>query len=222
MLDLQGFYTSQKDKHALELQRVKKRLALLATLRLSVFAALALGVYLFWGTAVVYALFPLGIGWFVYLVIRFMNVKRYKAYVQRLIDINTKELEILARRYNHLPDGKEFLQPDHPYAQDLDLFGRGSFYQYANRTTLVQGKEVFSSLLLDGYPKDIAKKQEAIQELAQLPEWRQRFSALAGETKPRVSPDLVSNWMKNHTSFTPKWVGMVTAIFVSISIALIA
>ncbi len=221
MVDLQHFYTSQKDKYQQELGQVKKRLALLATLRLSVFSALALGAYFLWGTTTVYVLMPLGFGWFVYLVIRFINVKRHKAYVQRLIDINTTELEILARRYHHLPDGREFLQPDHPYAQDLDLFGRGSFYQYTNRTTLVQGRKVFSNLLLDGYPEDIAKKQEAIQELAQLPEWRQHFSALAGETKPRVSPDLVSNWMKNHKSFTPNWVGVVTPIFALLSILLI-
>ena len=221
MVDLQHFYTSQKDKYQQELEQIKKRLALLATLRLSIFLALALGTYFFWGTEAIFVLLPLGVGLFIFLIIRFINVKRYKAYVQRLIDINTKELEILARRYHHLPDGTEFLQPDHPYAQDLDLFGRGSFYQYTNRTTLVQGRKVFSSLLLDGYPKDITKKQEAIQELAQLPEWRQHFSALAGETKPRISPDLVSNWMKNHVSFTPKWTGMVTLIFALISILLI-
>ncbi|MFC4218889.1 MutS-related protein [Flagellimonas marina] len=222
MVDLQLFYTSQKDKHEVELQRVKKKLALLATFRLSIFAALALGIYLFWGTTTVYVLAPLGLVLFVYMVLRFVEVKRHKHYVQRLIDINNTELEILARRYHHLPDGKEFLQPDHPYAQDLDVFGKGSFYQYTNRTTLVQGTRVFSRLLLDGNPKDIAKKQEAIQELAQLPEWRQHFSALAGETKPRISPDLVSNWMKSHKPFTPKRTRMVTALFGLTSIVLIA
>ncbi|MBO0324308.1 DNA mismatch repair protein MutS [Muricauda sp. CAU 1633] len=221
MVDLQQFYTSLKDKHQQELQQVKKRLALLATLRLFIFLTLTLGAYFFWRTEAIFILMPLGVGLFIYLIIRFINVKRYKAYVQRLIDINTKELEILARRYHHLPDGREFLQPDHPYAQDLDVFGRGSFYQYTNRTTLVQGRKVFSGLLLDGHPKDIAKKQQAIQELAQLPEWRQHFSALAGETKPRISPDLVSDWMKNHVSFTPNWVGVVTPIFALLSILLI-
>ncbi|MER3374525.1 MAG: DNA mismatch repair protein MutS [Allomuricauda sp.] len=218
MEDLKSFYTSQQEKYQQELQQVKKRLALLATLRLSIFVGLALGTYFFWDTTAIFVLLPLGIALFLYLVTRFSNVKRHKEYLQRLIGINTTELDILARRFHHLPDGKEFLRPDHPYAQDLDLFGRGSFYQYANRTTLRQGREVFSDLLLDGYPKDIAKKQEAIQELAQLPEWRQRFSALAGETQPKISPDVVSDWMKNHKSFTPKWVGIVAPIFAVLSI----
>ncbi len=188
-------------------------MSLLATLRLSVFVGMAVAGYFLWDTQMVFVVLPLGMVLFLYLVTSFSDVKRHKAYLQRLIDINTNELEVLDRRYYHLPDGKEFLQPDHPYAQDLDLFGRGSFYQYANRTTLPQGREVFAGLLLDGYPKDIAQKQEAIQELARLPEWCQHFSSLAGETKPKIAPAVVANWMKNHKPFTPKWVGIVAPLF---------
>jgi len=221
MEDLKSFYTSQQEKLQQKLQQTKKRLALLATLRLSVFVALALGMYFLWGTSFIFVLLPLGLAMFLYLVIQFSNVKRHKEYLERLIAINVKELDVLARRFHHLPDGKDFLQLNHPYAQDLDLFGRGSFFQYANRTVLVQGTEVFSGLLLDGYPKDLIKKQEAIQELSQLPEWRQHFSALAGETRPKISPDVVSDWMKNHQSFMPKWAGIVPPIFVLLSIGLI-
>lgn len=221
MEELQHFYTAQRGKHQKELQQVKKRLGLLATFRLSVFVAFWFAIYLFWNATALVAIIPLLIALFLYLVNQFSNVKRHKKYLERLIAINTTELEILDRRYQDLPDGKEFLKPNHPYAQDLDLFGRGSFYQYANRTTLRQGREVFSNLLLDGYPKDIVKKQEAIQELAKLPEWRQHFSALAGETQPKISPDVVSDWMKNHKSFMPKWGGIAPLIFTSLSIGLI-
>ncbi|WP_108246401.1 MutS-related protein [Muricauda brasiliensis] len=221
MEDLKGFYSSQKEKHQQELQKTRKQLGVLATLRLSVFVILAFGIYWFWGNTLVFYLLPVGIAVFLFLVTKFSNVKRHKEYLQRLIEINDTELDILTRKFHHLPDGKEFLEPNHPYAQDLDLFGRGSFYQYANRTVLEQGREVLSNLLLDGYPKDIAKKQAAIQELAQLPEWRQHFSALAGETRPKISPDVVSDWMKSHKSFMPKWAGIVPPIFGVLSIVLI-
>jgi ABC-type multidrug transport system fused ATPase/permease subunit len=222
MKDVKDFYTAQKEKHQQELQKTRKQLGLLATLRLSVFVALAFGIYWFWGNTMVFFLLPLGIAVFLYLVTKFSNVKRHKEYLQRLIGINGTELDILEGRFHHLPEGKEFLQPDHPYAQDLDIFGRGSFYQYTNRTTLVQGREVFSSLLLEGYPKDITKKQLAIQELAQLPEWRQHFSALGGETQPKISPDVVSDWMKNHQPFMPKWAGTLPLIYTCLSLVLIA
>ncbi|MHA7865258.1 MutS-related protein [Flagellimonas marinaquae] len=222
MQDLHGFYTSQREKHQQELQKVKAKLGLLATLRLAVFVALALGTYVLWGKTPIFVLLPLGVVFFLYLVARFSNVKRHKEYLERLVAINSTELDMLNRKFHHLPDGKEFLRLDHPFAQDLDLFGRGSFFQYANRTVLVQGTEVFSHLLLDEYPKDIVQKQAAIQELAQLPEWRQHFSALAGETRPKISPDVVSDWMKNHQSFIPKWAGIVPPIFVLLSVGLIS
>jgi len=222
MKDLKDFYTSRRKQHQQELQQVKKQLGLLATLRLSVFVGMGLGVYLLWGNVFIFVMLPLGIALFLYLVTRFSNVKRHKEYLERLIAINNTELDILDRKFHHLPDGKTFLQLDHPYAQDLDLFGRGSFFQYANRTVLVQGTAVFSHLLLDGHPKDLIKKQEAIKELAQLPEWRQHFSALAGETRPKISPDVVSDWMKGHQPFMPKWAGFVPPVFVLLSILVIA
>lgn len=218
MTKLKEFYTNQKSAYQTEQQREKKKLSLLATLRLTIFVTIWFTIYLFWDTTVLVVVLPLLIVSFLYLVVRFSNVKRHKKYLERLIDINNKELQILNRRFHDFPDGSEFLELGHPYAQDLDLFGRGSFYQYANRTTLQQGREVFSNLLLDGYPKDIAKKQEAIQELVKLPEWRQHFSALAGETQPKISPEVVSDWMKNHKSFMPKWAGVVPPIFALLSI----
>ncbi len=215
------FYAQQRDKHNEELQRLKKQLALLASLRLLVFVATGLAMYFLWTTSLVYWIFPLGLAGFLYLVSRYTDLKWQKGYVERLIAINNTELEVAARRFHHLPDGKEFLVPEHPYAQDLDLFGRGSFYQYANRTALKQGSQVFAGLLLDGYPKDIVKKQEAVQELAQMSEWRQRFSALAGGTHPEVPHHVVSKWLKEHVVFVPKWIKYVAPAFALGSIGLI-
>ncbi|MDC6361574.1 MULTISPECIES: MutS-related protein [Flavobacteriaceae] len=218
MSKVKQFYTQQRDKHTAHLQQVKKRLGLLATIRLAIFVALVAGIYFFWGQSAVVGIFVFGITLFLYLVAWFVNLKKEKAYLERLVGLNETELEVLDRKFHHLPDGREFLQPEHPYAQDLDLFGRGSFYQYGNRTVLKQGSGVLAQLLLDDKPKDILKKQEAIKELAKLPEWRQHFLALAGETKPKISPSVVSKWMKDHKTFTPKWVGIVAPIFVMLSI----
>jgi ABC-type multidrug transport system fused ATPase/permease subunit len=218
MSKVKQFYTQQRDKHTAHLQQVKKRLGLLATIRLAVFVALVAGIYFFWGQSAVFGIFVFGVTLFLYLVARFVNLKKEKAYLERLVALNETELEVLDRKFHHLPNGREFLQPEHPYAQDLDLFGRGSFYQYCNRTVLKQGSGVLAQLLLDDRPKDILKKQEAIKELAKLPEWRQHFLALAGETKPKIAPNVVSKWMKDHKTFTPKWVGIVAPIFVLLSI----
>ena len=217
----QEFYFSQRNTHQQQLQQVKKRLALLATLRLLVFLGLAGSIYLLWGSVWLWGLAPLGSSFFLVLVARFANLKSEKGYLERLIQINETELSVLERRFHHLPDGKEFLEAEHPYAQDLDLFGRGSFYQYLNRTALDQGSGILAGLLLSDRPKNIPQKQGAIKELAQLPEWRQRFWALAGGTRPEVSHSLVSNWLKGHKPFLPKWIKFGAPVFTLISILVV-
>lgn len=217
----QEFYTTQRNTHQQQLQQVKKRLALLATLRLLVFMVLAGSIYLLWGSVWLWGLVPLGLSLFLVLVARFANLKSEKGYLERLIQINETELSVLERRFHHLPDGKEFLEAEHPYAQDLDLFGRGSFYQYLNRTALDQGSGILARLLLSDRPKNIPQKQEAIKELAQLPEWRQRFWALAGGTRPEVSHSVVSNWLKGHMPFLPKWIKFGAPVFTLISILIV-
>ncbi|MCB0374001.1 MAG: DNA mismatch repair protein MutS, partial [Muricauda sp.] len=197
----------------------KKRLGLLASMRLLVFLVLVTAVYLLWGSAWLWGMVPFGIALFLWLVTRYTNLKSEKGYLERLIKINETELSVLDRKFHHLPDGKEFLKQDHPYAQDLDLFGRGSFYQYLNRTALDQGSGVLSELLLDDGPKSIQQKQEAIKELAKLPEWRQRFWALAGGTRPEVSHQVVSKWLKEHRSIVPTWAKYVAPGFALGSIA---
>ena len=219
MEELQKFYSQQKDKHEQSLQATKKRLGLLASMRLLVFLVLVTAIYLFWGSAWLWGIVPFGIAFFLLLVIRHTNLKSEKGYLERLIKINETELSVLHRKFHHLPDGKEFLEPDHPYAQDLDLFGRGSFYQYLNRTALDQGSGILSGLLLDDGPKSIQQKQEAVKELAKLPEWRQRFWALAGGTRPEVSHQVVSKWLKEHKSIVPTWAKYVAPGFALGSIA---
>ena len=49
-------------------------------------------------------------------------------------------MNVLKRDYLNLDDGSEFLNPKHFYSYDIDLFGKGSFFQYCNRTATVEGK----------------------------------------------------------------------------------
>ena len=215
------FYARQRERHRSGLQRLKRRLALLAGLRLVVFLATLLGGYFLWDHSAVYVILPMGILVFLYLVLNNIELKRQKGHLQRLIAINETELEVASRNFHHLPDGARFMDPEHPYAHDLDLFGRGSFFQYCNRTALKQGKEVLAGLFLDDHPKDIPQKQAAVRELADRPEWRQRFWAMAGGTRPEHTHDKVTHWLRGHRSFVPSRARYVAPAFAGISILLI-
>jgi hypothetical protein len=81
--------------------------------------------------------------------------------------------------------GTEFLPPDHPCAEGLDLFGVGSLYERICQCGTRDGRETLASWLLNPAPPDeVLRRQEALRELVGRPEWRERFfvaNALGGD-----------------------------------------
>lgn len=109
------------------------------------------------------------------------NATDKKNLLQNLIDINDKELNCLDRKFSDNPDGKEFLNRDHAWSYDLDIFGEGSLFQYINRTATHQGPELLAASLTTVAEKDekILSKQEKIKEFAEKLDLRQIFIAQA-------------------------------------------
>ena len=52
--------------------------------------------------------------------------------LQELIKINQIEINVLNGDLSDLRDGDQFKDPTHFYSYDIDLFGKGSFFQYLN------------------------------------------------------------------------------------------
>ena len=79
--------------------------------------------------------------------------------LQRLIGISETEIQVLSHHFTHLPDGSELKPENHEYANDLDIFGRASLFQYINRCTSEQGKKLFAGWLLDPASSEIYCRQ---------------------------------------------------------------
>lgn len=85
--------------------------------------------------------------------------------------------------------GDEFLQDSHPYALDLDLFGRGSVFQLLNDTRTKLGERMLAQWLLAPAPLDtIEARQQAVRELAGLHHVREAL-AVAGSSASAHAPD---------------------------------
>ena len=97
-----------------------------------------------------------------------------------------------------MPTGAEFEDPLHPFSQDIDLFGTGSFFQYLNRTSLVEGRQKLAALLLANNIDGISRNQEAIRELSKKADWRQNFSALATLVKTETRTGTILGWLENY------------------------
>jgi hypothetical protein len=105
-------------------------------------------------------------------------------------------------------DGKRFQTLDHPYADDLDLFGRGSLYQRLSVAHTRFGEEALSRFLSEPAPPvAIAERQRAVRALAPELDLRQRFEALSfavtsgektkGRKRPVPDPGELIEWAKS-------------------------
>lgn len=116
---------------------------------------------------------------FLYGIKVFTKKEKEKIFYTRIIKINQDERLALDERYEQYDSGAEFINPEHPYSFDLDLFGNGSLFQYVNRTTTPAGKKKLAAYLnqplLDA--KAIELRQKALRELSESTRWRQHFAA---------------------------------------------
>lgn len=216
------FYKEQIEIHSAELKSLKSKLAFSSTLRLLVFLAACFGVYFFFGDAkTIIAIVVIAIATFIFLVTKHSALQYRRDLKKALIAQNEIELEVLGRAFHHLPSGEKYKDPLHFYSLDIDLFGRGSFFQYANRTALESGSDFLAHLFTENCIDAIPNKQQAITELSEKPEWRQQFSATASLVKTEASTKAVTDWLKDYHFFVPKWVKPVSILFSIISVALI-
>ena len=223
MTDPRTFYNSQINRYNTHLKKASQKLAFSSLLRLTVFLAMAFLVYFFFGniTAVV-ATILIGIAIFLVLVSRHSDLKYERDKNRELIRINETELSILERNFRELPTGSEFEDPEHPFSQDIDLFGSSSFFQYMNRTALVEGKQQLADLLLSNNIDKIERKQDAIKELADKADWRQNFSALATLVKTETRTGTILKWLREYEFFVPAVMKWLPWLFSAISLVVIA
>lgn len=65
---------------------------------------------------------------FLYLLSRYTDVKAQRDLAKVLVTLNEEEIKIGTGEFQHRPSGLEFQNPTHFYSLDIDLFGRGSFF----------------------------------------------------------------------------------------------
>lgn len=223
MQDLLSFYNDQLSKHLGHLRRNQKRLYASSMLRVAIFFIASFSIYFFWGnTQLIIAVILVTIALFLWLVSRHSDLQYRSRTLKALIKINETELKVLQFNFHDLPTGDEFKDSQHYFSQDIDLFGRGSFYQYVNRTTLSEGSERLAHLMRENSIENILAKQKAIKELAEIPEWRQEFSAIASLTKTGTSSETIVKWLNKYLPFIPGIMKILPWIFSLISISLLA
>jgi MutS domain V len=91
--------------------------------------------------------------------------------------------------------GIEYLKSDHPYAGDLDLFGKGSLYERLCVCATEAGRSTLARwLLTPASPEEIRRRQEAVRELVGKEGWRERAFVLGADVRSRIATAVLETW----------------------------
>ena len=114
------------------------------------------------------------------LVVRHARVDERAAWFDALRLVNERGIARIRRDWDGLPPAPAPTPEhttQHPYADDLDIFGRASLYQWLGPAATVAGASTLSRwLLTPAEPEEIRQRQQAIEELAPRNEWRERLA----------------------------------------------
>jgi hypothetical protein len=109
------------------------------------------------------------------------RIEERVAWHDALHTVNRRGAARVGRRWDDLPPADVPERIDishHPYAADLDLFGRASLFQWLGSGATPSGTATLAGWLLEAAePQGIRARQAATAELAALLEWREQFEA---------------------------------------------
>lgn len=217
-----AYYQKHAEIYKTEAQKLFKQSTFLSICRLVVFSITCFGIYLLfpnWNTVVVIGI--LGISVFLFLLSKYNDVKLKKQFNEALVQINELEINIASGDFHNQDMGLQYQDPTHFYSLDIDLFGRGSFYQYINRTSICEGSQQLAEALKANNIDDIQQRQDAIKELSDKPQWRQFYTATAGLVKVETSAINSIHWLQNYKPFLPKFIKWLPKVFSVVSVILL-
>lgn len=91
--------------------------------------------------------------------------------------------------------GERFRDLVHPYAEDLDLFGKGGLFELLSTARTPLGEDTLASWLLAGSTPDaVLQRQSAIAELREKLDLREELALLGDEVRVQVRPDSLVQW----------------------------
>lgn len=123
--------------------------------------------------------------------------------------------------------GNGYLNPAHPYAQDLDLFGKGSLFELLSTARTHIGEDTLVRwLLAPADPETVGGRHEAVNELRPRLDLREDLAIVAEEARTGVDPVSLAAWGEAAPLIEGRWLRAgvfgLTALGVPAGCALVA
>ena len=181
MEDLKYLYSNRVREFEVQLNRIKSKITRVSLFRILSFLAIFAAVFLYVKSGNLWMLlialfFAIA---FVRLIIYNTKLTGKRKLYRNLATINQNELKALDRDIAAFDAGTEYINKEHPFTYDLDIFGVGSFFQYINRTTTNGGENALAKKLQKPVKEitRIRKIQTAIKEMTGKLHRMQQFMA---------------------------------------------
>jgi hypothetical protein len=118
--------------------------------------------------------------------------------------------------------GARFVDPHHPYAEDLDMFGEGSLYELLCGARTTMGEDTLAAWLLA--PADlptVRARQAAVQELAPRLDLREDLAILGEAVAETVRPDSLASLARPVTRPPGAALRLGTAALTAVALGLV-
>ncbi len=193
------YYKSKTDEMSVSLKKRKEKTKYFIAAEITLFFCFVAGV------AVLFSDCEEVTRWAIYICcafffVCFILVKRADRKNQDEVDVLANriavcraEMEYLSGKLHSFDDGKRYIDPDHQYTYDMDVFGEKSLYQRICRAVTTGGADRLAEILssaalgneaaasLNKARGDIMYRRGGIDELAAMSDWRVDFLALGSQ-----------------------------------------
>ncbi len=109
--------------------------------------------------------------------------------------------------------GERFLDPDHPYAGDLDLFGKGSLFELISLARTRAGENIIANWLrTPSSAAELRQRHEAIDELRPRIELREDLAVLGQDVRVGLHPNRLLHWAEGPALLRMPWLRPVAIV----------
>ncbi|MDP9171787.1 MAG: DNA mismatch repair protein MutS [Acidobacteriota bacterium] len=156
---------------------------------------------------------------FVALVAWHSRIDRAAERLRRAIRFHESGIARLANDWHGKGEsGERFLDPHHPYAVDLDLFGRASLFELLSTARTRGGEARLAEWLKAPAPiAELRERHAAIEELRPLLDLREEIAIRGDDFRAGVHPGHLADWSRTPAEPFPLWRRLV-----AVALALIA
>jgi hypothetical protein len=116
--------------------------------------------------------------------------------------------------------GERFFDATHPYARDLDLFGKGSLFELLSTARTRAGEETLARWLLTAADdREVRARQAAVEELRPRVAMREQLFLAGERVRAGVHPEALATWGDGKPMLQSRWLPWALLLLAALWVA---